>query len=59
MLIRAPLIIAKKVELHNSRAKGNLVVILSGSYSKCGVAKPRVTALHRAWTERAPRAATI
>lgn len=59
MLIRAPLIIAMKVELHNSRAKRNLVVTLSGSYSKCGVAKPRAAALHGGWTEQAPRAATV
>lgn len=48
MLIRAPLIIAKKLELQHSRPKRNFTVILSCFYSEHDVAEPGGTAWHRA-----------
>lgn len=48
MLIRALLIIAKKLELQHSRPKRNFTVILSCFYSKRDVAEPGGTAWHQA-----------
>lgn len=48
MLIRAPLIIAKKLELQHSRPKRDFTVILSCFYSEHDVAEPGGTAWHRA-----------